>query len=143
MNNNYDREEAPKTYDEMVAAGYQMTAEGVWIPQDEMESMEVTITDEDLIEEPQVELFLLKSGETIISEFTMSLSAQTYFFSDPRIVMIQSSTGDGETTQTTIAYSDWMPLAQNREFTVSSDWIVCRSQPLESLVQSYLNNKNG
>ena len=143
MNNNYDRDESPRTYDEMVAAGYQMTAEGVWIPQDEMESMEVTITEEDLIDERKVQLFLLKSGETIISEYTQSLSGQTYFFDDPRIVMIQASSGDGETTQTTIAYSDWMPLSKERSFTVSSEWVVCRTEPLDSLVQSYLSNKNG
>ena len=122
MNNNYDREDAPKTCEE---------------------TMEVTITDEDLIEEPKVNLFLLKSGETIISEFTLSLSAQTYFFEDPRVVMIQSSSGDGDSTQTTIAYSDWMPLSKGRSYTVSSDWVVCRTEPLESLVESYLNNKNG
>lgn len=139
MNNDYDREEAPKTYDEMVAAGYEMTGEGVWIPRDEI--MEVTITEEDL--KPAVELFLLKSGETIISEFTQSLCGGTFFFEDPRIVMIQASSGDGEGTQTTIAYSDWMPLSKERSYTVSSDWIVCRSQPLDSLVESYLNNKNG
>lgn len=141
MNNKYDRDEAPKTYDEMVAAGYEMTGDGVWIPNEQ--TMEVTITDEDLIEEPKVNLFLLKSGETIISEFTLSLSAQTYFFDDPRVVMIQASAGDGETTQTTIAYSDWMPLAKERNFTVSSEWVVCRTEPLDSLVESYLSNKNG
>ena len=141
MNNNYDREEAPKTYDEMVAAGYEMTGEGVWIPRDEI--MEVTITEEDLTPETKVELFLLKSGETIISQFTQSLSGQTYFFEDPRVVMIQSSSGDGDGTQTTIAYTDWMPLAKGRSYTVSSDWVVCRTQPLDSLVESYLANTNG
>lgn len=141
MNNNYDRDDAPKTHDEMVAAGYQMTGEGFWIPKDNNEIMEVTITEEEL--QPAVELFLLKSGETIISEFTQSMSGETYTFDDPRIVMIQSSSGDGETTQTTIAYSDWMPLSQGRSFTVSSDWVVCRTAPLDSLVESYLSNKNG
>ena len=139
MNNKYDRDEAPKTYDEMVAAGYEMTGDGFWIPNED--TMEVTITEEDLA--PAVGLFLLKSGETIISEFTQSMSGGTYRLDDPRVVMIQASTGDGESTQTTIAYSDWMPLSKERSYTLSSDWVVCQTEPLESLVESYLNNKNG
>ena len=115
MNNNYDREQSQGS---------------------------VIITD-DILEEKQVNLFLLKSGETVISEFAQSLSGQTYFFYDPRVVMIQASAGDGESTQTTIAYSDWMPLAKERTFTVSADWVVCRNEPLDSLSESYLSNKNG
>ena len=120
MNNNYDREDAPQTFEQ---------------------TMEVTITEDDL--SPAVGLFLLKSGETIISEFTQSMCGGTYNLDDPRVVMIQASSGDGESTQTTIAYSDWMPLSKERTYAVSSDWVVCRTEPLESLVESYLNNKNG
>ena len=104
------------------------------------ETLEVVVTEQ---EESSVGLFLLNTGETVIAQFTQSLSGLTYFFTDPRIVAIQSSVEDESTTQTTIVYSDWMPLSANREFTVSGEWIVCRTVPLDSLVQSYLGNTNG
>lgn len=140
MNNSYDRgEDRPKTHEEMIAAGYTMSGEGFWMPGDELTISADPVT---TTEEPAVRLFLLKSGETIISEYEVSMSAKTYFFRDPRIVMIQSSSSSGGEVNTTVAYSDWMPLSSSRSFTVSSDWIVTSSPALDSLVESYLNNKN-
>ena len=104
------------------------------------ETLEVVVTDQ---EDPSVGLFLLNTGETVISKFTQSLSGLTYFFTDPRIVAIQSSVEDESTTQTTIVYSDWMPLSAKRQFTVSAEYVVCRTAPLDSLVESYLGNSNG
>lgn len=114
MNNNYDRDSAPGT---------------------------VVIDTE--AAEPVVGLFLLKSGETVISRYTTNMDRSSYVFEDPRSMLIQGSGGDGESTSTTVAYADWMPLAQERTFTVSSDWVVTASRPLDSLVESYLSNTNG
>ena len=129
MNNKYDRDEAPKTYDEMVAAGYQMTDDGFWVPQDEHPE----VTDFELAE-PEVNLFLLKSGETLISEYRLSLTAQAYFLNNPRVVTLED---------TTVSFTDWMPLSKERDFTVSQDWVVCRSNPLDTLVESYRGSQNG
>lgn len=93
--------------------------------------------------EPVVGLFLLKSGETVISRYTTDVDRSSYVLEDPRAMMIEGAGGDGTTTSTTVAYADWMPLAQDRTFTVSADWVVTASRPLDSLVESYLSNTNG
>ena len=114
MNNNYDRDSAPGS----------------------------VIIDVDAAE-PAVGLFLLKSGETVISNYTTVMGGGSYVFEDPRAMLIQGSGGDGESKSTTVAYADWMPLAQERTFTVSADWVVTVSRPLDSLIESYLSNTNG
>lgn len=134
MNNEYDRGDgsAPKTYDEMVAAGYEMTGDGFWVPADEKVSVDSV--------ESNIKLLLLESGETLISEVVESIDGQNVLLSDPRIVIIQAARvndGDEPTTTTTITYSDWMPLARDRSFTLSSKYVVLISTPIDSLVESY------
>lgn len=89
---------------------------------------------------PAAKLLLLESGQTIICELTTSMDGSSYHLIDPRVVMIQAarSSEDGESTETTIAYSDWMPLANTREFDLSSKYVVLVSDPLDSLVESYM-----
>ena len=92
---------------------------------------------------PAVGLFLLTTGESVISEYTISMLGDEYTFIDPRSVMIESSGGDGTNTTTTVAYADWMPLSQDRNFVVYKRQVITISRPLDSLVESYLSNKNG
>ena len=89
--------------------------------------------------DPVVKLVLLKNKETIISEVIESIDGSTYQLVDPRVVLLQASrpTEDGNSTSTTISYTDWMPLSESRTFTVSGDFVVLVTDPVESLVQSY------
>lgn len=102
-------------------------------------TLEVVLTDID----PAVGLFLLTTGESLISEYTTSIGDSSYTLIDPRSVMIESSGIDGGSTSTTVAYADWMPLSQDRTFSVSSRQVITISRPLDSLIESYLSNKNG
>jgi len=118
MNNDYDRDPIEETIEE---------------------TLEVVLTEP----ERSVGLFLLTTGESVISEYTISMVGDEYTFIDPRSVMIESSGGDGSSTTTTVAYADWMPLSQDRIFSVSNRQIITISRPLDSLVESYLGAKNG
>lgn len=88
---------------------------------------------------PAIKLLLLESGQTIIAGVTTNLEGDTYNLVDPRVVMIQSarSTEDGEGTETTVQYTDWMPLASSREFSLSARYVVLVTEPIETLVESY------
>ena len=89
--------------------------------------------------DPVVKLVLLKNKETIISEVIESIDGSTYQLVDPRVVLLQASrpTEDGNSTSTTISYTDWMPLSESRTFTIPGDFVVLVTDPVESLVQSY------
>jgi len=86
-----------------------------------------------------VKLILLKNSETILSEVRESIDGSTYQLVDPRVVLLQASkpTEDGNSTSTTISYTDWMPLSESRTFTISSDFVVLVTDPVDSLVISY------
>ena len=89
--------------------------------------------------QPAAKLLLLESGQTIIAGVTTTIEGDVYNLVDPRVVMIQSarSTEDGEGTETTVSYTDWMPLANSREFALSSKYVVLVTDPIETLVESY------
>lgn len=89
---------------------------------------------------PAAKLLLLESGQTIICELASSLDESSYRLIDPRVVMIQAARpiDGGESTETTVSYTDWMPLSSSREFTLSAKYVVLVTDPLDSLVDSYL-----
>ena len=119
MNNDYDRGEEPR---------YTMTSFNK-----EISPIEIS---EPI---PTVRLLLLKSGETVISIVEESLCETKLTLVNPRIVFIESA---GE-TNTTVMFGDWMPLAQNRTFTISADYVVTSVEPLDSLFESYWEKNNG
>ena len=139
MNNKYDRE---ITREEMKESGYEQTADGFWVgkehfTEDEMKELgnEVIIDDP----KPVVSLLSFNSGEVVISEMSDSLYGNTYRLHDPRLVVIEGASE----SSTTVTFADWMPLANTRQFDVSKDFVVCISEPIESLEKSYLSSKNG
>ena len=89
--------------------------------------------------EPSVKLVLLKSNETLISEVHESLDGSTIELIDPRVVLLQAArpSEDGESTTTSISYTDWLPLSKDRNFTMSMDNVILVTEPIESLTQSY------
>ena len=84
-------------------------------------------------------LLLLKSGETIVSGVRESMCGNKLTLKNPRTVSID----DVSETNTTVTFGDWMPLAQNRTFDISADYVVTSVEPLDSLFESYLENNNG
>ena len=119
MNNDYDRGESPR---------YTMTSFN-------KEISPVDISDPT----PSVKLLLLKSGETVISYVSESMCGTKLTLKNPRTVFIQSS----EENNTTVLFGDWMPLAQTRAFDIRMDYIVTSTDPLDSLIESYLESNNG
>ena len=121
MNNDYDREPTSPTGS---TGAVELMTESI----DLMSNNDVA-----------VKLILLKNSETILSEVRESIDGSTYQLVDPRVVLLQASkpTEDGNSTSTTISYTDWMPLSESRTFTISSDFVVLVTDPVDSLVISY------
>lgn len=133
MNNNYDRDEAPKTYDEMREAGYEMTADGFWVPS-EGESM--TLDPEELV--TATKLLLLITGEQVLAQVEETMDGDTITLVDPREVRLEGTTSDGEKSTSSISYSTWLPLSQARRITIKASYVVTITDPIPSLVDSYL-----
>ena len=119
MNNDYDRGESPR---------YTMTNFN-------KDMSPIDISDP----VPTVKLLLLESGETVISVVSESICGTKLTLQNPRTVFIQSS----EENNTTVLFGDWMPLASTRSFDIRMDYVVTLTDPLDSLVESYLENNNG
>jgi len=134
MNNKYDRDEVPKTHDEMREAGYEMTGDGFWIPGQEEGIIEVAAAELG----DSVKLLLLLNGEQVITQLIETIGSDTYTLRDPREVRLQSSSSDGETVTSTIGYSDWFPLSADREIKLAKSFVVSITRPLDSLLDSYI-----
>ena len=113
MNNSYDRGESMESSELLKESLVNMTTE-------------------------PVKLLLLESGQTIISQCVAGKKG-TYRLNDPRVIQIAAAapTEDGLGTQTTINYSDWMPLAEGREFVLSDKYVVLVTDPISNLIESY------
>lgn len=127
MNNDYDRGESPR----YTMTNFNKGLSPVEIS--ELKSLEIP----DSIS--GVRLLLLRSGETIISGVKESLCGNKLTLINPRTVFIEAA-GENDTT---VMYCDWMPLALTRTFVISADYVVTSTVPLDSLVESYLENNNG
>ena len=133
MNNDYDRGELPR---------YTMTSFN-------KEISPVDISDPT----PSVKLLLLKSGETIISFVEESMCGTKVKLKNPRIVAFMPpgsittlpplcSTASDLSLSSLRLYL-WMPLAKTRTFDIRMDYIVTSTDPLDSLIESYLESDNG
>ena len=135
MNNEYDRDTPQPTYDEMVAKGYEMTGEGFWIPGEDVSSVKVAEEATFAI----VKLLLLQSGETIMSQVSEEMYGDEYKLINPQIVTYKENSS-GETV---VSFKDWMPLSNSRTLKISKSYVVCATDPLETLVENYLEQQNG
>ena len=142
MNNKYDRgaemtdvipTNVSPNYDEMIAAGYTMTADGFWIKEDGEIEMDIDET------EPNVKILLLQSGEQLVADVSECLTSDTILLKDPRGVVLQSTSSDGQEISSTISYGIWFPLSESREIAISLNYIVAMEDPIQSLKQSYLS----
>ncbi len=130
MNNDYDRGEEPR---------YTMTSFNKEISPIEITNPTPNVKFSSDFEFSGTRLLLLKSGETVISVVKESLCGTKLTLVNPRTVFIESA---GE-NNTTVMFGDWMPLAQNRTFDISADYVVTSVQPLDSLFESYWEKNNG
>lgn len=144
MNNNYDREEdkqTPKSYNEMIAAGNAMTADGFWVPSE---------GNEDLIEVPvnpvpKVSLVVFLNGEQVLAEVIEKTDNTRLVLRNPLGVILEGVTDadeDGQ-YQSTVSYGAWLPLAADRDIVVERSSIMAICEPIPSLEESYLEGVNG
>ncbi len=134
MNNDYERGEEQRRY----------TMSSFNKDLKKMVGTEIDIADE-IIEpaEPVVGLFLLVDGTTIVSQYTESIQGDTFTLDQPLTATIESSSMVEGTFSSSVAYDHWMPLAKGRKFILPKNKVITVSEPLDTLTESYMRNKNG
>ena len=97
------------------------------------------------------QLALLKSGEEVISDIKEIRQEETdelvsYLFKDPYYVKIKTTEVlvEQETRpKHELAYYKWMTLSKDNEIIVNKDWVVCITNPIDSVKQNYEERMNG
>tara|TARA_R100001082_G_C4253692_1_gene112529 strand:- start:139 stop:546 length:408 start_codon:yes stop_codon:yes gene_type:complete len=97
-----------------------------------------------------VQLALLKSGEEVIADIKEFRDSEdhlvSYLFKDPYTIKIKTSQvlieGDGSPKHDVVYYK-WMSLSKDDDIIVNSDWVVCITDPLDTIKESYEARMNG
>ena len=97
------------------------------------------------------QLALLKSGEEVIADIKEIRQEKTdelisYLFKDPYCVKIKKSEVLVENEvrpKHELAYYKWMSLSEDNDIIVSRDWVVCITNPLDSVKKNYEEKMNG
>ena len=96
-----------------------------------------------------IQLVLLKSGEEVIADVKELRNTNdeliSYVFKDPYCIKIKKSQvlAEGENqTKHHLAYYKWMSLTKDNDIIVNKDWVVCITDPLDSVKQSYEERMN-
>ena len=91
-----------------------------------------------------VQLALLKSGEDVIADIKEYRDSDdnlvSYLFKDPFTIKIKTSqllVEDESTPKHEVIYYKWISLSKDTDIVVSPDWVVCITDPLDSIKQSY------
>ena len=100
-----------------------------------------------------IKLALLKSGEDVIADIKEIRQEKTdelisYLFKDPYCVKIKKSEVLVENElkpkpKHELAYYKWMSLSKDDDIIVNRDWVVCISEPLDSVKKTYEEKVNG
>ena len=97
-----------------------------------------------------VQLALLKSGEEVIADIKEYRDSDdkliSYLFKDPYIVKVKTSqvlVEEKGTPKHEVVYYKWMSLSKDDDIIVNKDWIVCISDPLDTIKKSYEDRMNG
>ena len=96
-----------------------------------------------------IKLALLKSGEEVIADISEFRQKETdilisYLFKKPYCVKIKTSevlVEDESKPKHQLAYYKWMTLSKDDDIIVNKDWVVCITEPLDS-VKKKLRGKN-
>ena len=91
-----------------------------------------------------VQLALLKSGEDVISDIKEYRDSDdnlvSYLFKDPFTIKIKTSqllVEDESTPKHEVIYYKWISLSKDTDIVVNPDWVVCITDPLDSIRKSY------
>ena len=96
-----------------------------------------------------VQLALLKSGEDVIADIKEFRDSEdnlvSYLFKDPFTIKIKTSqllVEDESTPKHEVIYYRWISLSKDTDIVVSKDWVVCITDPLDSIKKSYEERLN-
>ena len=98
-----------------------------------------------------IQLTLLKSGEEVIADIKEIRQEETdelvsYLFKDPYCVKIKTTQVlvEQETRpKHELAYYKWMSLSKDNDIIVNKDWVVCITDPLDTVKKNYEEKVNG
>ena len=98
-----------------------------------------------------IKLALLKSGEEVIADISEFRQKETdilisYLFKKPYCIKIKTSqvlVEDESRPKHELAYYKWMTLSKDSDIIVNKDWVVCITEPLDSIKQNYEDKMNG
>ena len=98
-----------------------------------------------------IQLALLKSGEEVIADIKEIRQEETdvlvsYLFKDPYCVKIKTTqilVEDESRPKHELAYYKWMSLSKDDDIIVNRDWVVCISEPLDTVKKNYEAKVNG
>ena len=97
-----------------------------------------------------IQLALLKSGEEVIADIAEFRNSEdelvSYLFKKPYCVKIKTSQVlvEQETRpKHELAYYKWMSLSKDDDIIVNRDWVVCISEPLDTVKKNYEEKVNG
>ena len=98
-----------------------------------------------------IQLALLKSGEEVIADIKEVRQEETdvlvsYLFKDPYCVKIKTTqvlVEDESRPKHELAYYKWMSLSKDNDIIVNKDWVVCITDPLDSVKKNYEEKMNG
>ena len=98
-----------------------------------------------------IKLALLKSGEEVIADISEFRQEETdilvsYLFRKPYCIKIKTSqvlVEDESKPKHELAYYKWMSLSKDDDIIVNKDWVVCITEPLDSVKKNYEEKMNG
>ena len=97
-----------------------------------------------------VQLALLQSGEEVISDIKEFRNSEdeliSYLFKNPFVVKIKTSqvlVEENSKPKHEVIYYKWMSLSKESDIIVNKDWIVCITDPIDSIRKSYEERMNG
>jgi hypothetical protein len=98
-----------------------------------------------------IKLALLKSGEEVIADISEFRQKETdilisYLFKKPYCIKIKTShvlVEDESRPKHELAYYKWMTLSKDNDIIVNKDWVVCITEPLDSVKKNYEDKMNG
>ena len=97
-----------------------------------------------------IKLALLKSGEEVIADIAEFRNSEdelvSYLFKKPYCVKIKTSqvlVEHESRPKHQLAYYKWMSLSKDDDIIVNRDWVVCISEPLDTVKKNYEEKVNG
>ena len=97
-----------------------------------------------------IKLALLKSGEEVIADIAEFRNSEdelvSYLFKKPYCVKIKTSqvlVEQESRPKHELAYYKWMSLSKDNDIIVNRDWVVCISEPLDTVKKNYEEKVNG